>query len=85
MDARFINWYCILTNHVRGHIYRGQRILIDSIITLVNAFKEAGCNPPRKLEVDSQTFDKLLAEATSKKAIVDRKFSIANIITIIEG
>jgi hypothetical protein len=68
----------------------GQRILIDSIITLANAFKEAGCSPPRKLEVDSQTFDKLLAEAMelynidSKKAIVERVFSIANIITIIE-
>jgi hypothetical protein len=45
----------------------GQRILIDSIITLANAFTEAGCSPPRKLEVDSQTFDKLLAEALECK------------------
>jgi hypothetical protein len=74
---------------VSENIYR-QSILIDAIITLANAFKEAGCNPPRKLEVDSQTFDKLLAEAMelynidSKKAVIERKFSIADIITIIE-
>jgi hypothetical protein len=67
-----------------------QSILIDAIITLANAFKEAGCNPPSKIEVGSQTFDKLLAEAMrlynidSKKAIVERKFSIADIITIVE-
>ena len=67
-----------------------QSILIDVIITLANAFKEAGHDPPSKIEVDSQTFDKLLAEAMrlynidSKKAIVERKFSIADIITIVE-
>jgi hypothetical protein len=67
-----------------------QSILIDVIITLANAFKEAGYNPPSKIEVGSQTFDKLLAEAMrlynidSKKAIVERKFSIADIITIVE-
>jgi hypothetical protein len=67
-----------------------QSILIDTIIALANVFKEAGYNPPSKLEVDSQTFDKMLAEAMklynidSKKAIVERKFSIADIITIAE-
>ena len=45
---------------------------------------------PSKIEVDSQTFDKLLAESMklynidSKKAIVEREFSIADIITITE-
>jgi len=68
-----------------------QSILSDAIITLANAFKEAGYNPPSKIEVDSQTFDKLLAEAMqlynidSKKAIIERKLSIADIITIIES
>jgi hypothetical protein len=67
-----------------------QSILIDAIITLANVFKEAGYDPPSKIEVDYQTFDKLLAEAMklydidSKKAIVERKFSIADIITIAE-
>ena len=67
-----------------------QSILIDAIITLANAFKEAGYDPPSKIEVDSQTFDKLLAEAMelynidSKIAIVERKFSIADTIAIVE-
>jgi hypothetical protein len=67
-----------------------QSILIDAIVALANTFKEAGYNPPSKLEVDSQTFDKMLAEAMklynidSKKAIIERKFSIADIIAIVE-
>jgi hypothetical protein len=64
--------------------------LTDAVITLANIFKESGYDPPSKIEVDSQTFDKLLAESMklynidSKKAIVGRKFSIADIITIAE-
>jgi hypothetical protein len=67
-----------------------KSILTDAIISLAKVFKEAGCDPPTKIEVDSQTFDKLLAESMklynidSKKAIVERKFSIADIITITE-
>jgi hypothetical protein len=67
-----------------------KSILTDAIISLANVFKEAGFDPPTKMEVDSQTFDKLLAESMklynvdSKKAIVERKFSIADIITITE-
>ena len=67
-----------------------KSILTDAVITLANVFKEAGCNPPSKIEVDSQTFDKLLAESMklynidTKKAIVEREFSIADIITITE-
>ena len=67
-----------------------KSVLTDAIISLANVFKEAGFNPPTKIEVDSQTFDKLLAESMklydidSKKAIVERKFSIADIITITE-
>ena len=38
-------------------------ILTDALITLANAFKEAGLNPPRKIEVDRPTFDKLLSES----------------------
>jgi hypothetical protein len=57
---------------------------------LANAFRESGYNSPSKIEVDSQTFDKILAEAMelynidSKKAVVERKFSIADMITIVE-
>jgi hypothetical protein len=67
-----------------------KSILTDTVITLANVFKEAGYDPPSKIEVDSQTFDKLLAESMklynidSKKAIVEREFSIADIITIAE-
>jgi hypothetical protein len=39
-----------------------KTILSDAIIVLANAFRERD-NPPRKIEVDSQTFDKILAEA----------------------
>ena len=67
-----------------------KTILSNAIIVLANAFRESGYNPPSKIEVDSQTFDKILAEAMelynidSKKAIVERKFSIADMITIVE-
>ena len=67
-----------------------QSILSNAIIKLANAFREAGYNPPSKIEVDSQTFDKLLAEAMelynidSKIAIIERKFSIADTIAIAE-
>ena len=67
-----------------------QSVLSNAIIKLANAFREAGYNPPAKIEVDSQTFDKLLAEAMelynidSKIAIIERKFSIADTIAIIE-
>ena len=77
------------TNYVRE--YYSQSILSDAIITLANAFKEAGYNPPNKVEVDSQTFDKQLSESMklynidSKKAIIERKLSIADVITIIEN
>jgi hypothetical protein len=67
-----------------------KTILSNAIIVLANAFRESGYNPPSKIEVDSQTFDKILAEVMelynidSKKAIVERKFSIADMITIAE-
>jgi hypothetical protein len=67
-----------------------QSVLSNAIIKLANAFREAGYNPPGKIEVDSQTFDKLLAEAMelynidSKIAIIERKFSIADTIAIVE-
>ena len=67
-----------------------QSVLSNAIIKLANAFREAGYNPPSNIEVDSQTFDKLLAEAMelynidSKIAIIERKFSIADTIAIVE-
>ena len=67
-----------------------QSVLSNTIIKLANAFREAGYNPPSKIEVDSQTFDKLLAETMelynidSKIAIIERKFSIADTIAIVE-
>jgi hypothetical protein len=67
-----------------------KTILSNALIVLANAFRESGYNPPSKIEVDSRTFDKILAEAMelynidSKRAIVERKFSIADMITIVE-
>ena len=64
--------------------------LTDAIIALANSFKENGFNPPMRIEVDQLTFNKLLTESLelynidSKKAIIERKFSIADIITIAE-
>jgi hypothetical protein len=67
-----------------------KTILTDSVVTLANNFKEAGMNPPTKIEVDSSTFQKLLAEAVElytvdgKQAITNRQFSLADITTIVE-
>ena len=68
-----------------------KSILTDSIIALANNFKEAGYNPPTKIEVDSLTFNKMLSEAAelytldSKQAIVNKEFSLSDIITIAES
>ena len=68
-----------------------KSILTDSIITLANNFKEVGYNPPTKIEVDSLTFNKILAEAAelytldSKQAIVNKEFSLSDITTIAES
>lgn len=57
---------------------------------LANTFKQAGCNPPKKIEVDQLTFDKMLAESIrlynidTKKVIISRQFSLSNIIMITE-
>ena len=67
-----------------------KSILTDEIISLANVFKEAGFDPPTKIEVDSRTFDKLLAESMAvynidtKKAISEREFSLSDIILISE-
>lgn len=67
-----------------------KTILTDSVVRLANNFKEAGFNPPAKIEVDSLTFDKILAEAAelytldSKHAIANREFSLSGITIIVE-
>ena len=67
-----------------------RNVLTDALITLANVFKEAGMTPPRKIEVDRPTFDKLLSESITlynidtKKAISEREFSISDIIIIAE-
>jgi hypothetical protein len=67
-----------------------KSILIDAVIMLANTFKQAGCNPPKKIEVDQQTFDKMLAESIklynidTKKVIISRQFSLSDIIMITE-
>src|SRR5947209_20242201 len=67
-----------------------RNVLTDALITLANVFKEAGLNPPRKIEVDRRTFDKVLSESITlynidtKKAISEREFSISGIILIVE-
>lgn len=37
-----------------------KTILTDAIIMLANTFKQSGCNPLKKIEVDQPTFDKML-------------------------
>jgi hypothetical protein len=65
-------------------------VLTDALITLAHAFKEAGVNPPKKIEVDSPTFNKLLSEAMmlynidSKKAVSEREFRLSDIFLITE-
>lgn len=65
-------------------------VLTDALITLAQAFKEAGVNPPKKIEVDSPTFNKLLSEAMmlynidSKKAVSEREFRLSDIFLITE-
>ena len=67
-----------------------RSVLTDALIAMVNVFKQAGMNPPKKIEVDKPTFDKLLSESITlynidtKQAISERKFSISDIILIAE-
>jgi hypothetical protein len=67
-----------------------RSVLTDALIALANVFKEAELNPPKKIEVDRPTFDKLLSESITlynvdtKKAISERGFSISDIILIAE-
>jgi hypothetical protein len=67
-----------------------RSVLTDALITLAHAFKEAGLNPPKKIQVDRPTFDKLLSESMAlynidtKKAIAEREFSLSDIILIAE-
>jgi hypothetical protein len=67
-----------------------KRILIDAVISLTNAFKEAGYNPPSSIRVDKRAFDKLLEEAAPlynsinvKDSITNHEISIAGIIKIV--
>jgi hypothetical protein len=60
MNVRFNKWSNLL--YIGCQRY-SKSILTDAIISLANVFKEAGCDPPTKIEVDSQTFDKLLADS----------------------
>ena len=65
-------------------------VLTDSLITSAHAFKEAGVNPPKKIEVDSPTFAKLLSESMtlynidSKKAVTEREFRLSDLFLITE-
>ena len=39
-------------------------LLLDAVTSLIDAFKQAGYNPPVSIRVDKQAFDKLLEEAS---------------------
>ncbi|HZD36264.1 MAG TPA: hypothetical protein VE130_13770 [Nitrososphaeraceae archaeon] len=65
-------------------------VLLDAIISLTGAFKEAGYNPPTNIQVNKRAFDKLLEEASNlyssinvKDSITNKQFSIANTINIV--
>jgi hypothetical protein len=64
-------------------------ILIDTVTSLIDAFKQAGYNPPISIKVDKQAFTELLEEASKmyssinvKDSIINNEFSLANIIKI---
>ena len=65
-------------------------LLLDSVTSLIDAFKWAGYNSPTSIQVDKRAFDKLLEEASKlyssinvKVSIANQEFSIANIINIL--
>jgi hypothetical protein len=65
-------------------------LLLDAVTSLIDAFKQAGYNPPTTIQVDKRAFDKLLEEASNlyssinvKNSIANLEFSIANIINIV--
>lgn len=64
-------------------------ILLDTITSLIDAFKQAGYNPPISIRVDKRVFYKLLEEASKlyssinvKDSIINNEFSLANIMNI---
>jgi hypothetical protein len=65
-------------------------LLLDAVTSLIDAFKQAGYNPPISVRVDKRAFDRLLDEASKlyssinvKDSIANQGFSIANIINIV--
>ena len=65
-------------------------ILLDAVTSIINAFKQAGYNPPINIQVNNWAFDELLEEASKlyssinvKDSIVNQEFSIAGIINIV--
>jgi hypothetical protein len=65
-------------------------LLLDSVTSLIDAFKGAGHNPPTSIRVDKRAFGRLLEEASklyssinAKDSIANQEFSIANTIKII--
>ena len=64
-------------------------ILLDTVTSLIDAFKQAGYNPPISIRVDKQAFTESLEEASKlyssiniKDSIINNEFSLANIIKI---
>ena len=65
-------------------------LLLDAVTSLIDAFKQAGYNPPITIQVDKKAFDKLLEEASNlyssinvKNSIENQEFSLANIVNIV--
>ncbi|MGH9979459.1 MAG: hypothetical protein ACRD8Z_27020 [Nitrososphaeraceae archaeon] len=65
-------------------------LLLDAITSLIDAFKQAGYNPPISVRVDKRAFDRLLQEASKlyssinvRDSIANKEFSLAKIINII--
>jgi predicted RNA-binding Zn-ribbon protein involved in translation (DUF1610 family) len=65
-------------------------LLLDAVTSLIDAFKQAGYNPPVSVRVDKQAFDKLLEEASKlyssvnvRDSIANKEFSLASILNIV--
>jgi hypothetical protein len=56
-----------------------NNILTDAVTSLIDTLKQAGYNPPISIQVDKQTFNKLLQEASELYSSINVKDSIENI------
>jgi hypothetical protein len=62
-----------------------ESILLDTVTSLINSFKQAGYTPPTSIQVAELIGEvsKLYSSINVKDSIANQKFSIADIISIV--